>query len=75
MGALFLGARRHPSLTMRSLAMCYSYLDEAFFEHLKPSDRSLLWTTPQQQLLFYFDFLNNGPADLLSQFLENSAQE
>ncbi len=65
---LFFAIKKQPLLTAPIIEICYSYLDDEFFQFIQLSEKSILWSTDREKLIFYKNFAEEAPAGVLEKF-------
>lgn len=51
------------------IEICYSYLDDEFFKFIQLSEKSILWSTDREKLVFYKNFAEETSTTVLEKFM------
>ena len=65
---LFFSIKKHPLLLGSIITICYNYLDDEFFQHIRLSEKSILWTTEKEKFIFYKQFITEAAPEIIEKF-------
>jgi hypothetical protein len=66
---LFFSIKKQPQLLGSILEICYCYLDDEFFKFIQLSEKSILWSTDREKLIFYKNFVEEASKEILEKFI------